>query len=352
VLGSEHGPTSQLVRRGASGLTLGATINGAAGRSVYAMSCVASGEYLALEREHLDWFAVPEAPEPLHVLARTRERARVFRPDSKRLEDYTGGVPDGSLLAVIGAQGLTAQRAFRRNAEALTAIEYHAAIDVRPLWQQRRAQVRTGPRWPNLPAPALRVADQGENLTNALLTLYNQGGDAWDRLLSRAGAAWGGVVERITFHPSGAGQQAAHLKLRGAHNEWSLEHLSEGQIAYLVFLAAVELGAGRSLLVLDEPDLHLHPELAVSLVQVLEAEAEQRPVLVATHSDRFLDGLSDPVRSVVLVDRDAQNGTTLRRPDRAHLEGWLEKYRGFGQLRAEGYERQAFDAPHAEPVRS
>jgi hypothetical protein len=66
-------------------------------------------------------------------------------------------------------------------------------------------------------------------------------------------------------------------------------------------------------------------------------DAERYPVVVATHSDHFLDCLSEPARSVVLCDLDEHRHLRLKRPDAALLAKWLPEYRGVGELRADGY---------------
>jgi len=89
---------------------------------------------------------------------------------------------------------------------------------------------------------------------------------------------------------------------------------------------------------MDEPELHLHPALLARVVGLLEEAAEHAPVVLATHSDRLLDALTDPVASVVLCELDEQRAVRLRRPNAERLADWLEEYRGFGSIRAEGYE--------------
>jgi predicted ATPase len=122
-----------------------------------------------------------------------------------------------------------------------------------------------------------------------------------------------------------------------------LESLSEGQVAYLSFIALAELNRGRSLLAFDEPENHLHPALLSRVVWMFEEIAEDCPVIVATQSDRLLDGLDKPEQSVVLCELDSQRATRLRRPNTERLAEWLINYRGLGTLRAEGYEQHVFD---------
>ena len=123
------------------------------------------------------------------------------------------------------------------------------------------------------------------------------------------------------------------------------EYLSEGQLAYLAMIALCELSDRSSLLSFDEPELHLHPALLARVVMMLEELAQDLPVILATHSDRLLDGLSDPGTSVVLCDLDERGVTRLRRPNPESLASWLTDYQGVGRIRTEGYTALLFEAP-------
>jgi predicted ATPase len=126
--------------------------------------------------------------------------------------------------------------------------------------------------------------------------------------------------------------------------------LSEGQLSYLAFVGLCELHNDRPVLAIDEPELHLHPALLARVAWMLEEASEKAPVIVATHSDRFLDALEDPAQSVVLCELDEHGGTRLARPDKGRLTEWLERYRGMGDLRAHGLEPHVFAQPEWEPL--
>jgi predicted ATPase len=100
------------------------------------------------------------------------------------------------------------------------------------------------------------------------------------------------------------------------------------------------LNHGRSLLAVDEPELHLHPRLLARVMGFFQSIAERCPVVLATHSRRLLDELRDPASSAVLCELDEHNATRLRYPDRAALEDWLKDYEGLGRLLDAGYESE------------
>ncbi|MEM9454429.1 MAG: AAA family ATPase [Myxococcota bacterium] len=190
------------------------------------------------------------------------------------------------------------------------------------------------------------------NLPNVFQHLRNSGDDVWTRVIERARMGLGDDVRNFRISPSGRGSIELEVVFGSApDNPLPVEYLSEGQIAYLAFLALVELHQSRSLLTFDEPEMHLHPALLTRVVGLLEEAAEHAPVVVATHSDRLLDVLTDPVASVVLCDLDDHRAMRLRRPNAEKLAEWLEDYRGFGSIRAEGYQAHIFDSPADEEKR-
>jgi predicted ATPase len=130
---------------------------------------------------------------------------------------------------------------------------------------------------------------------------------------------------------------ALRLKYAGLDAQVPAFSLSDGMLAYLCFVALYRLNTKKSLIAFDEPETHLHPELLMRVLGFFEEMAKARPVLLTTHSDRLLDGLSDPARSVVLCELDEHRATRLVRPDAAALADWLKDYRGIGDVRSAGH---------------
>ena len=119
-------------------------------------------------------------------------------------------------------------------------------------------------------------------------------------------------------------------------------NLSDGQLSWLAFVAMCRLNEGRSLLAIDEPELHLHPSLlgrVISLLQSLDS-----PVLVSTHSDRVLELLEDPAAAVRVCSLEGSRAV-VSRLDPVELQRWLEQFGDMGQLRASGYLSRVLQTP-------
>jgi predicted ATPase len=224
---------------------------------------------------------------------------------------------------------------------ALRAIEVHVPFEVTPAWVARSARRETALREEGRLEPADHLERLGVNLASAWHALKNDFDAAhWEETLGIARLGLGDDLDGINTRVSAGGAAVAlWLKHRGFDRQLPASSLSDGSLAFLALVAMIRLDAGRSLLALDEPELHLHPHLLLRALDLFESVALDHPVVLATHSDRLLDGLTDPVNSVVLCELDGHRATHLIRPDAPTLARWLERYRGLGDLRAAGYER-------------
>lgn len=222
--------------------------------------------------------------------------------------------------------------------EALAGIEVHLPFEVTPAWAARAHQRVSAARGSVLLQPAEQLALFGSNLANVFHTLRNERPrEHWDATMDFVRMGLGEAVESVnTRADAGGGAIAVALELAGQDDLLPAHALSDGQLAWLCFVALYRLDSERSLLGFDEPELHMHPELLVRVVQLFEEMARSHPVVIATHSDVLLDALTEPARSVRVCELEA-GATRLRQLDAATLGRWMQRYRGVGHLRSEGY---------------
>lgn len=101
--------------------------------------------------------------------------------------------------------------------------------------------------------------------------------------------------------------------------------LSDGTIRVVALLTLLlqppELMPG--LVVIDEPELGLHPAAVKIIAGLVRAASVQRQCIVATQSPQFLDEFD--AGEVVVADRD-EAGTHLRRLSPEALAQWLHEY--------------------------
>lgn len=77
------------------------------------------------------------------------------------------------------------------------------------------------------------------------------------------------------------------------------------------------------LIVVDEPELGLHPYALNVIASLFQTVSHHTQVIVSTQSSAFLDSF-DP-KDLVIVEREGES-TSFSRPDADKLEAWLEDY--------------------------
>ena len=237
------------------------------------------------------------------------------------------------------------QAAAGRVGALLEGIEVHGPFTTNAAWLHGSASAERSARSDNVVQATSRVARGGANLPNAFHTLRNR--DDWQDTLETVRLVVDDDIRDITT-PASASGGSIGLAVKYRTGTVPAFALSDGTLALLALVAIASLDGGqppRSLLVLDEPDLHLHPAAMRYVVTLLERCAKRYPVVVATHSDQLLDCLADAAGSTALCDLDEHRHLRLRRPDAVQLAKWLPEYRGVGQLRAEGYDSLVFPRP-------
>ncbi|MBI2751096.1 MAG: AAA family ATPase [Burkholderiales bacterium] len=110
--------------------------------------------------------------------------------------------------------------------------------------------------------------------------------------------------------------------------------LSDGTLRYLAMLALLCDPSPPPLVVLEEPELGLHPDMLPSLAKLLIDASSRAQWIVTTHAPGLIDALSDNPGAVLVCERE-QDGTHIERLDAEHLAPWLEKYR-LGELWTRG----------------
>lgn len=327
-----HGGPVALARDPSADLTFGVTIDGG-DRLLYEISFARDG---AITHEVLR-FALGEGKR-LTVLERT--------PDEVRLLGEPVAVEVQKGQPVIGAWGDNPpQPAILCCLQLLRGIETHLPFETLASWAARVSRRQSEARSSVLLQPAMDGLDLlGSNLANTYHSLKNDfGNEHWQSTLEFVRMGLGDDVESVDLvsDPAG-GMVSIALRLRGSLAAQPASVLADGQLAFLGLVAIYRLPRPeRSLLVFDEPDLHLHPHLVMRAVHFFQELSDACPVILTTHNDRLLDYLGDPANSIITLELDRQRRALVRRPDERALREWLtgyRPYRGYGEIRADGNE--------------
>lgn len=160
-----------------------------------------------------------------------------------------------------------------------------------------RSDAEAPARQPQLGTRTPVLANDGTDLAAALQTIREIGdGDALDRAVDDAFAG-----ARVDVGVSGDRFETL-MQQHGLLRPLTSAELSDGTLRYLLWVAALLSPRPPALLVLNEPETSLHPDLLPALGRLIAQAARQSQVIVVSHASRLLAALeeADDVQSVVL----------------------------------------------------
>ena len=211
-------------------------------------------------------------------------------------------------------------------------LSWAATPDYPALWHLKVGynRIRLYRNWSFGPHAALRQPASAhepsdflsEGCTNLATVLSNFPGTNKRQLLTALEKLYDGVVD---IKCSLVGGTVTLFLEEAGNREIPVTRLSDGTLRYLCLLSVLLHPEPPPLVVIEEPELGLHPDLLPTLADLLVTASERSQLIVTTHSDVLVDALTDMPESVVVCEKhDGQ--TEMRRLDKDDLTKWLKDY--------------------------
>jgi predicted ATPase len=116
---------------------------------------------------------------------------------------------------------------------------------------------------------------------------------------------------------------ALHWKQKGSDYPMRPHFFSDGTIRFICLAAALLQPDPPTLIIIDEPELGLHPYAIEILAELIEAASQKTQVIVSTQSPALIDYFSP--ESIIVVVRE--NGESkFKRLNEKQLAHWLDDY--------------------------
>ena len=102
-----------------------------------------------------------------------------------------------------------------------------------------------------------------------------------------------------------AGRFGLSMHQHGLLRPLAAAELSDGTLRYLLLIAALLTPRPPQLLVLNEPETSLHPDLLPALARLIAEAAAQSQLVVVTHSEPLIARLADePAARVIRLEKE------------------------------------------------
>jgi predicted ATPase len=150
-----------------------------------------------------------------------------------------------------------------------------------------RTDVESPARLPQIGTRTPVLGDDGSDLAAAIQTIHEIGDkQALDSAV--ADAFPGGRIEVV----SSSGRFTLTMEQHGMLRPLDVAELSDGTLRYLLWIAALLTPRPPALMVLNEPETSLHPDLLGPLARLIARASEQSQMIVVTHAAKLIEALA------------------------------------------------------------
>ncbi len=175
-----------------------------------------------------------------------------------------------------------------------------------------------------------RLREDGENLGAYLLMLRDQHQGAYERIRDTVRLA-APFFDDFQFRPKPSnGDEILHLEWtqRGSDYPFLVTQLSDGTLRFIALATALWQPNPPATILLDEPELGLHPYALTLLAELIKKATEKTQVIVSTQSAPLLDHFE--AEDIIVVERK-EGASTFERLSSEKLQEWLKDY-SLGEL--------------------
>jgi len=131
--------------------------------------------------------------------------------------------------------------------------------------------------------------------------------------------------DRFNLHPSALNPDKIRLEWleKGSDAYFNASVLSDGTLRFICMATLLLQPQLPSVILVDEPELGLHPSAISVLANLLQSAAKRTQVLISTQSVTLVNHFEP--QDVVVVERK-EGQSVFRRLDKADMTNWLDDY--------------------------
>jgi len=184
-------------------------------------------------------------------------------------------------------------------------------------YDQFRADAEAPARLPQIGTHTPVLGNDGADLAAAVQTILEIGDP--EALAESVADAFPGASVSVPHHE---GRFELLMKQHGLLRPLRAAELSDGTLRYLLWIAALLTPRPPRLLVLNEPETSLHPDLLPALGRLIRRAAERSQVLVVSHASRLIAALEEQPGCQSLTLEKGLGETTLAGAGRFDKPRW------------------------------
>lgn len=165
----------------------------------------------------------------------------------------------------------------------------------------------------------------GSNIAPYLLELKNNHRSTYNEILDAIHLVMPFLDDfTLDVIPMGESQRVKlSWKQKGSDFPMQPYHFSDGSIRFICLATALMQPDPPSTIVIDEPELGLHPAAISILAELIQASSKRTQVIVATQSPMLIDQFG--VEDIIIMSRE-KGASVMKRLDTNAFDSWLNDY--------------------------
>ncbi|MGI4863243.1 MAG: AAA family ATPase [Janthinobacterium lividum] len=130
--------------------------------------------------------------------------------------------------------------------------------------------------------------------------------------------------QRFRMNVYGQGSVEFYLQEKGLETPIHAAQVSDGTLCYLCLLVALYQPDKGELILFDEPERNLHPDMLFELGRQLEKASEKSQIILTTHVPGLVNQF--PLRAVRVFEKDENNQTIVNKFTEEDFAGWYDEF--------------------------
>jgi predicted ATPase len=169
-----------------------------------------------------------------------------------------------------------------------------------------------------------QLRSDGKNLAAMLYLLQDHQPSYYDRIVSTVRLV-APFFDNFVLHPMAKDPNLIRLRWRHRDHadDFDIFQLSDGTLRFICLATLLLQPVPPLLIIIDEPELGLHPSAIALLAEMLQSAATRSQVIISTQSVSLINHFQPD--DIVVVDRE-EDQSVFRRHSADELAGWLEDY--------------------------
>jgi predicted ATPase len=214
-----------------------------------------------------------------------------------------------------GFDSLMTQVADPRNAPEMLVLR--ESIRAWRFYDHFRTDADAPARWPQIGTRTPILGNDGADLAAAVQTICEIGDP--EELVAAVTDAFPGSTLSVA---TDAGRFELLMQQHGLLRPLTAAELSDGTLRYLLWIAALLTPRPPALMVLNEPETSLHPDLLAPLARLVAKTAKRSQIVVVTHSPRLITALFEQPGCHSVALEKTFGETTVSGLSAKDLPGW------------------------------